>query len=134
MDSKLLQGGLYRNCDEPCEKLSDIFVAILNHHAPLKEKQIRGNHAPFMTKELSKAIIEKSKARNKYLKWPSYVSHKKSKNKCNSLIKKAEKIFFKETAKDGIMSNKKFWSTIKPFLTNKGCSSNDFISVEEDGD
>ena len=88
-----------------------------------------------MTKELSKAIMEKSKSRNKYLKWPSrenYVSYKKSKNKCNSLTKKAEKIFFKEATKDGIMSNKRFWSTVKPFLTNKGCISNDFISAEKD--
>ena len=137
MDSKLLQGDLYRNCYEPYEKLSEIFVDILNHRAPLKEKQIRGNHAPFMTKELSKAVMEKSKSRNKYLKWPSrenYVSYKKSKNKCNSLTKKAEKIFFKEATKDGIMSNKKFWSTVKPFLTNKGCISNDFESVDKDGD
>ena len=90
-----------------------------------------------MTKELSKAIMEKSKSRNKYLKWPSrenYVSYKKSKNKCNSLTKKAKKIFFKEATKDGIMSNKKFWSTVKPFLTNKDGISNDFISVEKDGD
>ena len=92
-----------------------------------------------MTKELNKElkIMEKSKTRNKYLKWPSrenYVSYKKSKNKCNSLTKKAEKIFFKEATKDGIMSNKKFWSTVKPFLTNKGGISNDFISVEKDGD
>ena len=32
------------------------------------------------------------------------------------------------------MSNKKFWSTVKSFSTNKGCISNDFISVEKDGD
>ena len=44
------------------------------------------------------------------------------------------KIFFKEATEDGIMSNKKFWSTIKPFLTNKACVSNDFINVEKDGD
>ena len=36
LDSKLLQGDLYRNWDEPYEKLSEIFVDILNHHAPLK--------------------------------------------------------------------------------------------------
>ena len=90
-----------------------------------------------MTKDLDKATMEKSKSRNKYLKWPSrenYVSYKKSKSKCNSLTKKAKKIFFKEATKDGIMSNKKFWSTVKPFLTNKGCISNDFISVQKDGD
>ena len=90
-----------------------------------------------MTKELSKAIIEKLKSRNNYLKWPSrehYVSYKNSKSNYNSLTKKAEKIFFKEATKDGIMSNKKFWSTVKPFLTNKDGISNDFISVEKDGD
>ena len=32
------------------------------------------------------------------------------------------------------MSNKKFWSTVKPFLTNKGCILNDFESVDKDGD
>ena len=38
-----------------------------------------GNHALFMTKELSKAIMEKWKNKIKYLKWPSrenYVSYK----------------------------------------------------------
>ena len=59
MDSKLLQGGLYRNWDAPYEKLSEIFVGILNHRASLKEKQITGSHAPFMTKEHGK--IEKQK-------------------------------------------------------------------------
>ena len=71
MDSKLLQGDLYKNCDDPYEKLSELFVDISNHHALLKEKQKMGNHVPFMTKNLSKVIMEKSKRRNKYLKWPS---------------------------------------------------------------
>ena len=77
-----MQGQLYKSFDESFKKLSEIFNDILNYHALLKEKQVRGNHAPFMTKELSKAIMEKSKARNKYLKWPSrenYLSHKKLK-------------------------------------------------------
>ena len=90
-----------------------------------------------MTKELSKVIMEKSKSRKKYLKWRSrenYVSYKTSKKKCNSLTKKAKKIFFKGATKDGIMSNEKFWSAVKPCLTNKGGISNYFISVEEDGD
>ena len=32
------------------------------------------------------------------------------------------------------MSNKKFWSPFKLFLTNKGGISNDLVSVEKDGD
>ena len=32
------------------------------------------------------------------------------------------------------MTNKKFWGTVKPFLTNKGCVSDDFISIEKGGE
>ena len=64
-----------------------------------------------MTKVRSKAIMGKSKAKNKYLNWPSrenFIPYKRTKNKCNSLIKKAKRDFFKETTKGGIMINKKF--------------------------
>ena len=39
LDSKLLKGDLYRNCDDPYEKLSEIFVDILNHQAHLKKNK-----------------------------------------------------------------------------------------------
>ena len=32
------------------------------------------------------------------------------------------------------MSNRTFRRTVKPFLTNKGCMKNDYISIEKDGD
>ena len=32
------------------------------------------------------------------------------------------------------MSNRTFWKTVKPFLTIKGCMTNDIISIEKDGD
>ena len=32
------------------------------------------------------------------------------------------------------MSNRTFWKTVKPFSTNKGCMTNDWISTEKDGD
>ena len=100
----------------------------------LKEKQIRGSHALFIAKKLSKAIVVKSKNIYYYLKVPSrenFVSLKNSKRKCNSSTKKAKEIFFKAATKDGIVSNKKNWSTAKLFLTNKGCISNDFHKCEK---
>ena len=116
------------------KNLTEIFNDILNNHAPLKQ-QVRGNHAPFMTKDLSKAIMNNSKAKNKYLNWPSrenFISYKRTKNKCNSLTKKAKRDFFKEVTKDGILI-KKFWRAVKPFLTNNGCRSNGFIGIENEG-
>ena len=68
-DNRLLQGELYRNCDEPYKTLTEIFNDMFNHHAPLKQKQIRGNRVPFMTKDLNKALTNKCEAKNKYLNW-----------------------------------------------------------------
>ena len=48
-----------------------VYREVLDKHAPLKVKKIRGNQAPFMTKELSKVIMHKCKLKNKYQKWPS---------------------------------------------------------------
>ena len=79
--------------------------------------------------------MNKSKAKNKYLKWPSsknFISYKRTKNN-NSLTEKAKRDFFKEGTKDGIMTNKNFWHTVKPFLTNNCCISNDFIGIENEG-
>ena len=40
----------------------------INKHATLKRKYIRANHAEYMDKELSQAIMKRSKLRNDYLK------------------------------------------------------------------
>ena len=42
--------------------------------------------------------------------------------------------FFKGANKGGFMSNNKFWSIVKPFQTNEGCISNNFINGGKDGD
>ena len=39
-----------------------------NKHAPIRRKQIRANEAPFMTKDLHKGIMKRSKLRKKFLK------------------------------------------------------------------
>ena len=91
--------------------MSEIFSKVLNYHAPLKQKSVRGNHTPFMNRELSKAIMTKSKVKNSYVKWPSrenFVAHKKAKNSCNSLTRKAKRKFFKEATKSEVMSNRPF--------------------------
>ena len=38
----------------------DIFLMVLNKHAPLKKKKIRANHKPYVTKQLRKAIMRRS--------------------------------------------------------------------------
>ena len=47
---------------------SDVFRSVLDRHVPLKRKMITGNQGLFMTKHLSKAIMNRSKLRNRYIK------------------------------------------------------------------
>ena len=66
---------LHLGCCSSPRSASDIFKSIfrrvLDKHAPLKIKKLRGNQAKFMTKEHGKAIMDQSRLKNKYLKWPS---------------------------------------------------------------
>ena len=86
----------------------NVFRYVLDKHAPLKTKTIRGNQAPFMTKNLSNAIMNRSRLKGK-----------------NYQPKKDLLIFQK-----GFVSNKTFWNTVKPFLTNKGLLTNGNIAIK----
>ena len=46
---------------------------------------------------------------------------KTQRNKCVSLRKKCIKSYFQDVTKKGLITNKSFWSFVKPFLTNKSC-------------
>ena len=47
----------------------------LNSFAPIKKKYARGNQMPFMTKNLSKEIMLRSRLRNKYSKHKTEENH-----------------------------------------------------------
>ena len=53
----------------------------------------------------------------------------KIKSRCNSICKTSKIKYLKRSKERKISSNKEFWNFIKPFLTNKGCTSNDFVSI-----
>ena len=44
-----------------CDTLQEIIASLLNVYAPLKKKYFRANHASFVTKELRKAIMERTR-------------------------------------------------------------------------
>ena len=44
------------------------FLTVLDKHAPIKKKYLRANLANFVTKQLRKAIMKRSKSRNDFLK------------------------------------------------------------------
>ena len=50
------------------EDFEKIFLEVLDIHAPLKNKIIRANEAPYMTKTLKKAIMKRTELESKYCK------------------------------------------------------------------
>ena len=81
LDQELLKGDMYKNNRDMFSTFTETFRRVLDKHAPLKTKRVRENQSPFMTKELRKAVMNKSKTRNKYIKWPSKESFLAEKSK-----------------------------------------------------
>ena len=137
LDQELLKGDMYKNNRDMLSTFTETLRRVLDKNRQLKTKKVRGNQNPFMNKELSKALMVKSKTRNKYIKWPSrenVLAMKRAKNYCNSLIRTTKKNFFQSVTKSGFANNEKFWNAVKTFLTNKGFLTDDNISIKVSDD
>ena len=67
------------------DEFKKVFIEVLNIHAPMKKKYIRGNNSPFMNQILSKAFMHRSKLKNRYNKNPTEankISYNKQRNHC----------------------------------------------------
>ena len=114
-------------------KFENIFMNILNRHAPLKKRYLRANNAPFMNKNLTKAIMVRSRLRNKFLKYKTSESrdaYKKQRNYCVTLLRETKISFYENLNPKFIIDNKKFWKQVKPFFSDKTPSTSKIILVD----
>ena len=112
-----------------------IFIEVLDKFAPLKKKYIRANHSKFVTKELSKAIMLRSKLRSQFLKiktQESKLKYNKQRNLCVSITRKAKRSYYENLDLKDITDSQKFWATVKPLFSNK-IRSTEYITLEENG-
>lgn len=82
----------------------------------LLKTNLRAIHSRFANKEINKAIIQKSKLRNIYLKDKTRAvrkAYKKQRNVCVSVLRK--KFDYENLDTKNVTDNKKFSSTVKPF-------------------
>ena len=93
------------------ELFESTFLELLNKHVPMKEKYVRANNAPFMNKTLSKAIMTRSRLRNRFLRNPDMTNkmkYNKQRNYCVNLLKKEKRRYYKNLDLKVINDNKKF--------------------------
>ena len=111
-------------------------IKILNKRAPIKMKYKRGNHVPFITKDLSKAIMKRSKLRNNYLKNKTDANrmlYKKQRNYCVSLLRKSKTNYYANLDEKKVSDNKLFWKVRKSSLSDKSCDKDQKINLVENG-
>ena len=88
----------------------NIFIEVLNKHAPMKQKYLGANQGIFMTKNLHKAIKKWSRLRNKFLSDRTEMYRKEYKKQQNfrvNLLKIAKKEHFANLDINSISDNKK---------------------------
>ena len=98
-------------------------------------KYLRGNYSPFATKELSKAIILRSKLQNQYLKCKSEEARagfKIQRNLCVTSFRKAKRDYYENLELGKVNDSKKFWDTVKPVFRSKVTTKNNITLIENE--
>ena len=114
------------------DKFKFIANNLLESHAPMKEKCIRRNQAPFVNKSVRKAIMVQTQLLNKFRKENSFVNelaYKRQRNFCTTLIKKTKRNFCNNLYVNKITDNKAFWKTVKPSFTEKTLKDKKIVLV-----
>ena len=84
---------------------------VLNFHAPLKRKLVRANNAPFMNSKLRKAIMTRTRLKNKFRKHSTADNEKAYKNQrnlCVKLTKQSKRLYYNNLDTKHIADNKNF--------------------------
>ena len=104
------------------EVFQTISLGLLNKLAPLKKKTLRNNQSSFITQDVQKTIMIRSRLRNKFLKTKSQEckqDYNKQRNLCDTMVRKAKKNYFNNLNVGNVTDNKQFWKTLKHFFTSK---------------
>ena len=107
-------------CNGNFDKYEKSFTTALNLHAQKKIKILRGNHKPHYNKYLRKAIMKRSRLKNKANKSKQPIdiaSYKKKRNLVVSLNRKSNWDYFNSISSSN--DKKLFWKQCKPYFSNK---------------
>ncbi len=117
------------------EIYESIFMEELNKQAPMKDKYVRANNAPFMNKILSKAFMNRTRLRNKFLKNPNATNkenYTKYRNYCVNLVRREKKKYYENLDQKSLLDNKTFWKVTKPLFSEKSKSNKKIVLLEND--
>ena len=101
----------------------------------MKIKYLRANQGKFMTKDLPRAIMKRSRLLNNFLLDRTETSRKeyeKQRNFCINLLKKAKKDHFPNLDVNSFLDNRRSWQKFRPLFSNKVEAKPTIILFEND--
>ena len=128
-----LSSTIAEKCPYDLQEFELLFDETLGTHAPLKTVTIRGNNKPHMTKSLRKAMMLRTKLKNRANKTRDQADmeqHRKQKNLVVKINKVAKREFYTSLDPSKIETNRSFWRTFKPLFWNS--ESREKITLIED--
>ena len=108
--------------DIPFGVFMNICKAALNKVALLKQKYVRLNHSPFLNKEILKAIMNRTRLRDTFLRSRSIedrFAYKQQRNVCLSLVINAKKDYYNNLDHKKVTDNISFSRTVKALFSDK---------------
>ena len=119
-DFRMDLGDKLEKCPKHYENVEKTFVNVSDAHAPRKTKVLHGNHKPHVDKNLRKAIMKRSKLKNKANRTKlqnDIAKYKKLRNLVVKLNRDSKLRFFDniEISKN----SKPFWNECKPYFSSK---------------
>ena len=120
------------SCNGIFESYEKTFTEALDNHAPRKVKIVRGNQKPHYNQKLRKAIMKRSRLKNKANKSKDpldIAEYKKQRNLVVSLNRQSKMDYFNSISSSN--DSKHFWNTCKPYFSNKHAHGDSKIMLIE---
>ena len=105
---------------------------VINEHAPIKYRTIKGSQVPYMNGELRRAINIRKMLKRKYDRCKTtvnWINYKNLRNIVTKLRKKSTNNYVQSKYSN---TRGNFWDTVKPLVSQKSLSKNDKIILMKD--
>ena len=118
---------------------NELTMQVINEHAPIKTKTVKGHRVPYMNGKLRRAINVKNMYKRKYDKVKNKVNwnnYRKQRNLVTKLRKNSINVYLQSKCNNRSNSQnhgKNFWETVKPFISHKCSNKNDNIILSHNG-
>ena len=118
------------------KEFKEIFLKVLDKHAPRKQKYIRANNSNYITKALRIGVMNRSRLCNKFLRdrtKESKIAHDKQRTIWVSLLRKTKRDYFANLDTKIMKHNRKFWKAVNPLFWEKSYSKESISLINKDG-